>query len=96
MRISRTVQWMREAARVRDAYLHRALAETVLTGIYLATFVYWMGDGSPSSTSTRQFLDALLRGAERWALPSFVPATAAPPREPSDSPTPIAKCEATR
>jgi AcrR family transcriptional regulator len=38
MRVSRTVQWLREAAGLRDAWLRRALAETVLTGIYLTTF----------------------------------------------------------
>ncbi|TCO81230.1 TetR family transcriptional regulator [Plasticicumulans lactativorans] len=75
MRISRTVQWLREAAGLRDAGLRRALAESVLTGIYLATFVHWMGDDSPGSTRTRQRLDHLLGQAEWLALrlPGFAP-----------------------
>ena len=64
MRISRTVQWIREAAQRDAAYLHRAVEETVLTSIYLTTFVYWMGDDSPGSTRTRSFLDNLLGMAE--------------------------------
>src|SRR5437660_1991612 len=41
LRISRTVQWLREAAG-RDAALPwRAIEETALTGLYLATFFYW-------------------------------------------------------
>jgi hypothetical protein len=67
MRISRTVQWMREAAHRDATYVHRALEESVLTGIYLATFVRWMGDTSPGSSRTRGFLQgelALAEGAE--------------------------------
>jgi len=65
LRISRTVQWLREAAR-RDAVLpRRAIEETVLTGIYLSTFVYWMSDDSQDSTATAALLDRLLAGAER-------------------------------
>lgn len=65
MRISRTVQWMREAAHRDATYLHRALEETVLTGIYLATFVHWLSDGSPHSIRTRRLLERLLSVAER-------------------------------
>lgn len=64
MRISRTVQWMREAAHRDAVYLHRALEETVLTSIYLTTFVHWLNDGSPNSVRTRELLDTLLRLAE--------------------------------
>lgn len=60
MRISRTVQWIREAARRRATFLHRALEETCLTSIYLATFCYWMRDDSPRSQNTRDLLQNLL------------------------------------
>ncbi len=67
LRISRTVQWMREAAG-RDAVLPwRALEETVLTGIYLMTFFYWMYDDSSDAVRTREFLRRRLETAERWA-----------------------------
>jgi AcrR family transcriptional regulator len=64
MRISRTVQWMREAAHRDATYIHRALEESVLTSIYLATFVFWMGDTSPGSSRTRRFLKGKLAMAE--------------------------------
>jgi AcrR family transcriptional regulator len=86
MRISRTVQWMREAAHQDATYLARALEETVLTGIYLTTFIYWMRDESLGSTRTRYLLASLLRAAEAMALwlPGFgskneVPAVSRPP-----------------
>ena len=46
MRISRTVQWMREAAGRDATYLRRALEETGLTTIY-GSFIHWMSDNSP-------------------------------------------------
>lgn len=62
LRVSRTVQWMREAAQ-RDATLPwRALEETALTGLYLVTFFYWMYDDSPQSVRTREFLRRRLGG----------------------------------
>jgi hypothetical protein len=82
MRVSRTVQWMREAARRDAVYLRRALEETGLTTIYLMTFFYWMQDDSPASIRTRQFLDNRLAAAEalsRWVFrsrPGQAPATA--------------------
>jgi len=64
MRVSRTVQWMREAAQCDATFVRRALEETGLTTIYLATFVYWMNDESENSQHTRQFLEQKLRFAE--------------------------------
>jgi len=75
MRISRTVQWLREAAGVKDTFVRRALAETVLTGIYLAVFSHWLNDGSPGAERTRRLLRRLLDQAARAAriLPGFAP-----------------------
>jgi ubiquinone biosynthesis protein COQ9 len=65
LRISRTVQWWREAAH-RDAALpRRAIEETVLTSIYLATFTRWLADSSTDAANTAAFLDKLLAVAER-------------------------------
>jgi AcrR family transcriptional regulator len=65
LHVSRTVQWWREAAS-RDAALpRRAVEETVLTSIYLATFVRWMRDDSTDAANTGAFLDKLLAVAER-------------------------------
>lgn len=64
MRVSRTVQWVREAAQRDATYVRRALEETALTTIYLATFVYWMNDVSNDSQNTREFLRHKLQIAE--------------------------------
>lgn len=68
MRISRTVQWLREAAGLEDAFLARALAETALTGIYLAVFVRWLNDASTDAARSRRLLNRLLAQAEWLAL----------------------------
>ncbi|MBL8498389.1 TetR/AcrR family transcriptional regulator [Nitrosomonas sp. JL21] len=64
MRISRTVQWMREAAHRDAMFIRRALEETALTAIYLAAFTHWMRDASENSQRTRDFLAQALRRAE--------------------------------
>lgn len=69
MRISRTVQWWREAAGRSAPLPWRAFEETALTSIYLATFARWMSDQSQDSSHTRELLSRLLRAAEpcaRW------------------------------
>jgi ubiquinone biosynthesis protein COQ9 len=63
MRISRTVQWMREAAGRDATYVRRALEETGLTTIYLAAFFHWMNDNSSGSTRTSRFLEGCLKVA---------------------------------
>ena len=73
LRVSRTVQWLREAAH-RDAVLPwRAIEETTLTAIYVAVFFYWMRDDSENAARTAAFLDKLLIRAERLAqwLPGY-------------------------
>lgn len=64
MRISRTVQWMREAAGRDATYIRRALEETGLTTIYLAAFLRWMNDNSSDSARTSRFLEGCLSLAE--------------------------------
>lgn len=64
LRVSRTVQWFREAAHRDATFLRRALEETGVTTIYLLTFLYWMRDDSENAVGTAQFLDRLLGGAE--------------------------------
>jgi AcrR family transcriptional regulator len=67
VRISRTVQWIREVARLPAVGWRRELEEAALTSIYLATFARWLADGSDGSQRTRAFLDGLLSVAERAA-----------------------------
>lgn len=66
-RISRTVQWFREAARVETTDLRRILEETGTTTIFLASFAYWLRDGSTNSEKTRKFLRDAINKAERCA-----------------------------
>lgn len=61
MRVSRTVQWMREAAQRKAAYLNRAVEESLLTSLYLITFAQWLVDDSQDFAKTRQALHRRLR-----------------------------------
>jgi ubiquinone biosynthesis protein COQ9 len=63
MRISRTVQWFREAARHDSTGLRRILDESGLTAIYLAAFGRWLFDDSRDSRESKAFLARALR---RW------------------------------
>lgn len=88
MRVSRTVQWMREAAGRKATFLRRALEETALTTIYLATFFHWMKDESQESASTRRFLDRRLALAERVDHGVYRCATHPRKATAADEPTP--------
>lgn len=61
LRISRTVQWIREAALQDATHLRRIMEEVGLTSLYLQTFLYWMGDTSASQSKTRRFLHRRLQ-----------------------------------
>ncbi|MDX2506160.1 MAG: TetR/AcrR family transcriptional regulator [Gammaproteobacteria bacterium] len=63
MRISRTVQWIREMAQRDATFFRRAIEETVLTSIYLMVFTKWMNDNSPQFRETHELLERLLHGA---------------------------------
>lgn len=60
MRISRTVQWLREASAQNSTLPWRAVDETVMTGIYLITFCCWLSDTGPMYHRTRRCLDRQL------------------------------------
>ncbi len=64
LRVSRTVQWMREAAQRDGTYARRALEETGLTTIYLMTFFHWLHDCSRDFNRTSRLLDCSLARAE--------------------------------
>lgn len=65
-RISRTVQWFREAAQQDSQGLQRIGEETALTAIYLASFARWLFDDSPDYRSTRRFLQRSLQQQDRF------------------------------
>lgn len=60
LRISRTVQWLREASNQNSTLPCRAFDETVLTSIYLITFCCWLTDSSPLFERTKRCLDKQL------------------------------------
>lgn len=63
LRVSRTVQWLREAAGRDAVYLHRAVEETALTTIFLLAVLRWLNDDTPDFMATRRLLDRLLDAA---------------------------------
>ncbi len=65
LRVSRTVQWIREAALQDSTHLRRIIEEVGLTGLYLQTFLYWMGDSSAGQSKTRRFLHRRLGLVDR-------------------------------
>jgi AcrR family transcriptional regulator len=65
LRVSRTVQWLREAAGLSSTLPGRAIEETALTALYLVTFAKWMFDDSEDSQSTSLFLQNRLNPACR-------------------------------
>lgn len=64
LRVSRTVQWLREAAHQDSTSLRRILEEIGLSSIYLLTFACWMNDTSEKQERTRAFLKRRLKRAE--------------------------------
>ena len=68
MRISRTVQWIRETARLPAVGWQREVEEVVLTSIFLSSVGCWLLDRSPDSSRTRTWLGRRLSAAERVAL----------------------------
>lgn len=69
--LSRTVLWIREAARLDAAGRQRQVEEIGLTGLFVATLRVWLRDDSDGQQRTRDFLRRRLRGADRlmavWA-----------------------------
>ncbi|WP_244912984.1 TetR/AcrR family transcriptional regulator [Methylophaga nitratireducenticrescens] len=65
LRISRTVQWLREASDQRSALPWRAVDETVLTGVYLITFCCWLTDNTSMYQRTRGCLERQLKVASK-------------------------------
>lgn len=73
MRISRTVQWIREVSMLPLVGWRREAAEAVLTSIFLAVFTHWLFDESEGARRTQALLDGLLRAAEFAAQPIRLP-----------------------
>lgn len=88
LRVSRTVQWLREAARLDSSHLRRIAEEIGLTAIFLSTFTHWMFDSSENQAQTRDFLDQRLAQAERLLAAGFGDTTAGSGAPPAAGPAP--------
>ena len=60
MRVSRTVQWFREAAHQDSTGLRRIIDESALTTIYLTAFARWLFDDSTDGHKSKEFLNTAL------------------------------------
>ena len=69
MRISRTVQWFREAAHHDSTGLQRIFDESALSSIYLAAFAQWLFDDSGNGNKGKAFLESALR---RWLGSGYI------------------------
>lgn len=61
MRISRTVQWFREAALLKTDNINRIIEEIFLTRIYIFGFTRWLFDESKNNSRTDHYLRAALK-----------------------------------
>lgn len=68
IRISRTVQWLREASQQTSRFPVRAIDETVMTAIYLRTFCCWLTDRTADFQQTQQLLNKQLKFAKRFGF----------------------------
>lgn len=69
LRISRTVQWIREGAMLDAPLPRRAVEETAMTALFVKTFLCWLRDDSAGFRRTRDRLDRdlhCLETAARW------------------------------
>jgi len=79
--LSRTILWVREAARLDATGRQRQMEETGLTALFLATLAVWLRDETEHQERTRTFLRHRLETADRlmWTIWR----RRRPPREPN-------------
>jgi AcrR family transcriptional regulator len=68
LRISRTVQWWREAAQRETLHLRRIAEESLLTGVYLRCFTHWLRHPEQDPAEFRALLRSQLRCGPLLAL----------------------------
>ena len=82
--LSRTVQWVREAAHLDATGRRRQVEEIGLSALFVATIAYWLRDSSDNQERTRRFLSERLASADRLMArlwPPELQAAAAPGEE---------------
>lgn len=68
LRISRTVQWWREAAQRPSLHLARIAEESLLSGVYLRCFIHWLRHPAEDPVEFRALLRRQLRCAPLQVL----------------------------
>ncbi|WP_043310720.1 TetR/AcrR family transcriptional regulator [Pseudomonas sp. ML96] len=69
LRVSRTVQWWREAARRQNLHLSRVAEESLLSAVFLRTFIHWLRHPEEHDAELRALLRRQLRGGPLgWLL----------------------------
>lgn len=63
--LSRTIQWVRDAALLDAGGVRRQVEEVGLTALFLATLALWRRDDTPGQERTRAFLRRRLARADR-------------------------------
>lgn len=66
-RVSRTVQWFMEAAKLNTTGLRRTVEEVVITSIYLKTFAAWLLEPENNHEKSKETLKNLLNRSESAA-----------------------------
>lgn len=61
LRISRTVQWLREAAALQASGMARIGQELALSSLFVAVFIYWLNDSSPGQQRSLKLLQHKLQ-----------------------------------
>jgi len=67
LRVSRTVQWILEAAGSRTIGFSRIMEEIGTTSVFLSAVICWLRDTSAESVKTRDFTRRLLQRSESLA-----------------------------
>jgi len=80
MWLSRTAQWLREAAQLDAGGRRRQVEEIGLSALFVATLALWLRDGSDNQERTRRFLNRRLAAADRMMARLW------PPREGATKP----------
>ena len=68
LRISRTVQWLREAAGLTASGVARVGQELALSSLFVAVFIYWLNDSSPGQQRSLNLLQRKLQWGDAVRL----------------------------
>lgn len=71
VRLSRTVQWLREACGLNATGIRKQIEEIGLTSLFASTVIFWLSDRSAGQVRTRRFLRRGLARSDRFMMRVF-------------------------